>query len=224
MLKGKTAQKLKYNRTYESQADRIGGELMALAGYAGRAATSTDEALGEFGFRLSSEHTHPGSGIRWLEALKLQESLKQARHDESLAVMKRRTRAAMTEVPYDRAPGGPENLDVSPREWAASDPGAAPTTLDQFDAQWRLSTTKTWQVSLSEPPLSAAPATVRTEPGADALTLSDRLALRARTMGPQTSYAGAIVTGAYDWFLDGGWWRKSEDPAKPVPAGKGSKP
>lgn len=202
-----------YNRKFESQADRIAGELLSLAGYPNDALSRFAKVLGGSDFRLSSEHTHPASGIRWLEALKQQDELSLQRHNESLQVMRKRTRALMSRPAYDRDPDARADGDNrSPREWAATDPAAAkyrdrkpfavPVNAEALDTQGRVPMARSWRVTVTEPPLSAAPEGARTEAGVEALSLSDRLALRARNQGEQSSYAGAVWTGAWEWMKD----------------------
>lgn len=202
-----------YNRRFESQADRIAGELLSLAGYPNDALSRFAKVLGGSDFRLSSDHTHPASGIRWLEALKQQDALSLQRHDETLAVMRKRTRALMSRPAYDRDPDTRTDGDYrSPREWAATDPVAAkyrdrkpfaaPVKVEALDAQGRVPMARSWRVNVTEPPLSAAPEAARAEAGVETLSLSDRLALRARGQGEQSSYAGAVWSGAWEWMKD----------------------
>lgn len=223
-----------FNRIFESQADRIAGELMARAGYPVRDAASVDAALGGSDFKLRSDHTHPANGIRWLEALKQQEKLAENQHTAARQAVRRRARALMTRPVFDRDANAREDNDNrSPMEWGLT-PQAAPyayrekyaagTKMEDLNAQGRLTSKKYPVFAVDVPPLSAAPGGERDKPGVEELSLSDRLALRARTLGPQTNYAAAVWTGAYDWFLDGGWWRKSENPAKPKPAEAKPKP
>lgn len=223
-----------FNRVFESQADRIAGELMARAGYPVRDAASVDAALGGPDFALRSEHTHPANGIRWLEALKQQERLEESQHVAARLAVHRRTRALMARPVFDRDPNIRADDDHStPMQWGWSQKAAsyaypekyaAATKLEDLNAQGRLTAQKYPVFAVEVPPLSAAPVGQRGQPGVEDLSLSDRLALRGRTLGAQSSYAGAVWTGAYDWLLDGGWWRKSENPAKPKPAEPGSKP
>lgn len=223
-----------FNRIFESQADRIAGELMARAGYPVRDAAAVEAALGGDDFALRSEHTHPANGIRWLEALKQQQKLEVDQHLAARQAVSRRARALMSRPAFDRdASVREDNDNRTPMEWGASARAApyaypkkyaAGAKLEEFNAQGRLTSKKYPVFAVDVPPLSAAPAPERDKPGVEDLSLSDRLVLRARTVGPQSSYAAAFWNGAYDWFLDGGWWRKSENPAKPKPAEAGAKP
>lgn len=216
-----------FNRKFESQADRIAGELLSLAGYPPELQARAEGAISSSDFRLSSDHTHPATGIRWLEALKQQESLAAKRHEESLGVMRRRTRALMSRPAFDRDPHARTDDDArSPLEWARTDPAAAAyrdrkkfaaaAALNEFDSQGRRPPmARSWRVSLTEPPLSAAPPDAREVEGVSALSLSDRLALRARTAGPQESYAAAVWSGAWDWAKEGLGLKKAPAPVKP---------
>jgi len=219
-----------FNRVFESQADRIGGELMARARFPIRAAAAVDAALGGRDMHLRSEHTHPANGIRWLEALKQQQALEEARYRASRQAVLRRSRMLMGKPAFDRDPDASRDNDNStPMQWAATakaapyaDKGkyAAGPKLEDFNPQGRLTAKKYPVFAVEVPPLSAAPGGARAQPGVEDLSLSDRLALRARTLGTPTSYAGAVWSGAYDWILDGGWWRKSENPAPTKPVAK----
>lgn len=144
--------------------------------------------------------------------------------------MRKRTRALMARPPYDRDPDGRAEGDRrSPREWAASDPAAAryrdrkpftaPVTPEALDAQGRAPRARSWRLSVTEPPLSAAPEGARAEAGLDALSLSDRLAPRARGLGDQTSYTAAVWTGAADGAL---WKAFCEGENKFLPHGDAS--
>ncbi len=222
-----------FKRVFESQADRIGDELMARARFPIRSAAAVDAALVGRVMHLSSEHTHPANGIRWLEALKHQRELEYARDRAARRAINRRARALMARPAFDRDPDTrADNDNSTPMQWAATEKAApyadkgkyaAGHKLEDFNRQGRL-TPKFPVFAIEVPPLSAAPGGARAQPGVEELSLSDRLALRARTLGTPTSYAGAVWSGAYDWFLDGGWWRKSENPAPTKPVAAKPKP